>query len=85
MADHKVSSFQYIVTHTVVFELKSSSSPLSIVAIVDLDEPSKSDDRPMVSREGSKHRKCGTSCRPITPQQAPITGGTARAFKRQKG
>ena len=65
MADHPTQSF-HISPHTVLFDLKRSSSPLSIIACFDLDEPSRSDDRLMVGREGSKRRKCGTQSRTLS-------------------
>ena len=65
MADHHTQSF-HISPHTVLFDLKRSSSPLSIVACFDLDEPSRSDDKLMVGREGSKHGKCGTQSRTLS-------------------
>lgn len=51
MVDRPVQSFR-ISPHTVAFDLKRSSSPLSIVVFFGLEEePSKSDDRLMVGPE----------------------------------
>ena len=45
---------------TVAPDLKRSSSPSSIVACVDFEEPSKSDERPMACvLEVGERRRCG--------------------------
>lgn len=59
MVDQPVQSFR-VSSHTVAFDLKRSSSPLSTVAFVGSEEPSKSDDKLMAGREGCKRGKCGT-------------------------
>ena len=46
MVDHRVRSFHQSL-RTVALDLKRSSSPLSIVACADFEEPSKSEDRLM--------------------------------------
>ena len=45
-----------ISSHTVALDLKSSSSPLSTATFVELEEPRRSDDRPMadVSQAGKE-------------------------------